>query len=159
MNLIQEKLFLNEVVERIKQKEEYIGHIHTRNKVHTSAIADVVYEKCYDMPGLSKEDYKKIIMAMSTYIWPEESSPSPSQNYLQYSVLPGEGFVSYAVKMFVKNKSNFKSLSVGGKKLFSHLRKEVLKRRLNEYNNTIQAKTKQLQSITKELQGLEENLK
>jgi len=156
VNLIQERLFLNKVVERIKQKEEYIGHIHTRNKVHTSAIADVVYEKGYDMPGLSKEDYKKIIMSMSTYIWTTEGNHHATASH---STLPGETFLKRTVKCFVKNKANFRSLSSSGRKLFANLRKDVLEERLSGINKIIQAKTKQLQSITKELQGLEENLK
>ena len=69
MNHIQETLFLNDVVERIKQKTGYRKWIHTLDKIHSSELADVLYEKGYNMPGLSKKDYKKIIRKIAVYIW------------------------------------------------------------------------------------------
>ena len=152
MNRIQETLFLNEVVERIEQKTGDIKCIHTLDKIHSSELADVLYEKGYNMPGLSKEDYKKIITALSAYIWCNEKSYHEDAMY----VLPGDDFLRYTVKRFIRNKKDFRSLSVSGRKLFADIRKNILKNRLSGVTKLLRRQKEQLRRINKELQELEE---
>lgn len=151
MNDVQRTLFLNEIVNRIKQKRKYEGCSITSNPIDASIIADVVYEKGYNMPGLNKEDYKKIIST------PRVITPNlTSTDRLNAYILPGETFITYSVRNFIKSKGKFNSLSASGKKLFLNLRKELLKRKIEDFEDCLENITRQTQNIKKELQELEE---
>jgi len=152
VNRIQGTLFLNEVIKRIEQKTGYRKWIHTLDKIHSSELADVLYEKGYNMPGLSKKDYKKIIRKIAVYIWDTDKDSRADLR----CVLPGDDFLRCTVKGFVENKKEFHSLSVSGRKLFADIRKNILKNRLSGVTELLKKKEEQIKRINKELQELEE---
>lgn len=156
MNDVQIKIFINEVVRRLKQKREYQGSIETSRQEHVSEIANVVYEKGYNMPGLDKGDYEKIILKTYTLISSDDKGIGP---YLECRFLPGEYFINWSVRDFLKKKSNFESLSPSGKKLFLNLRKDVLRMKVKDIEKDTKKNAERTKRINKELQTLEESFK